>query len=700
MLKSFQFFIQDLPEDIVTLLQKKRQEIDETNDYIAFSQALKDFTLKFIKDDSEFQGIKDSLSENELTNILRTTLRIIKFTSGIKNYLEITRSSNDPVINLFQAEGRFHPGELEKKWRFIKKQWNRLLKLKKQGVSFSFADEMDFLLSFITLAGNRHEFDKLFKYEKMVYDYFEIQSQKNTLTEFYKGLFYATLSFWVRETGKIKKAEQHNKKAEEFAEEIRHPFLDGWIANNRGAISISQGNFSKALEYFEDALNFWTSVGNLEGMGFALNNIGVIKNSMGLYKEAREAHLHSKDLHLRSAGQIYRTISFSNIADTFRAESKFEQALQTIEEGLSLEQQNKKPTLDLLYLLVEKIEILVGMKKTNNAKETLNHFKKCIKELNANHFKSQYYYLKGIIESIELNFGLAENALFKAIELSSESANNLRLLIKAQMQLARILITQYQHTENQTDIARAFSVVENLIVASEEQNFLPFLCDLLIIRSMLYLLTNQYEKSIEDLKKVLENKKIQELPSQYNRAKEQLSKIMKEDQSYSHKRATSELLAFLQESHSSIFSWDIYQPSNENTSELYGVFVSTEGGIPFYSKIFKDEMIDNDVLISGLISAISSFTREVVKKRKIGSLKSISHEEITILIERVNRELFVSFFVENDTHKIRLGLMQLAREIKQKILEKGINFDANFSEKNSKVTKIIEKAVSKVLPSV
>lgn len=699
-MKPFEILIQDLPEILIPVLQETRQRIDKPNDYLVCTQALKIITSELIKDDSELQKIKDQLTEDEFIETLRITLRILKFSTGMKDCIVLTHNFNDPVINLYRAEVKFHPGELEKTHNYVTKEWRQLLKLKKQGESFNFADEMDFLLYFVHLAGNRHKLSELLKIEQKVQNFFEIADYKNPLVKFYKGLFYATLSFWIREMGKTERAEQYNEIAEDFAKEINHPFLMGWIANNHGALEITKGNFLKALNHFQQALELWQSVGNVEGMAFTFNNIGVIKNSMGHYKEAREAYIRSKELHLKASGRIYRTIIFSNIASTFRAENKFQEALKTIEEGLVIEQQNTKPTLDLLYLLSEKIEILLEMEEIKKAKQSLLLLKKQIETLDASPFESQYYYFTGLIKSLEMNFGLAKEDLFKAVELSSQSPDTFRTLLKAEIQLAKVLITSFRYTRDQNDLDLAFSFMENLIKACKEQNLLPFYFDLLIIRSFLYLLNNQYEKSIEDLKEVLENAKKNGLTSQHNRAKEQLAKMMASDQTFSEKRKVSELLDYLEESASSLLSFDIYVPPKEVNTNFYGILVSTKGGIPVYSKMFENEMINDDVLISGLISAVSSFTQELVRKGNIGSLKSISHEEIIILIENIDRNLFVTLFVENDTHESRLQIIQIARKIKQALREKGFVFEEDYSEKDSQLPKLIESIIVSQLPQM
>ena len=101
---------------------------------------------------------------------------------------------------------------------------------------------------------------------------------------------------------------------------------------------------------------------------------------------------------------------------------------------------------------------------------------------------------------------------------------------------------------------------------------------------------------------------------------------------------------------------------------LYLLLVIDEGGLPLYSYNFsKKENIDN-LLISGLISAIISFSQEVLGKG-VETLRSITHQGRAVIIEQQDNVMAV-LVADNETFESRLQVRKFLKEAVNQIRQK------------------------------
>jgi tetratricopeptide (TPR) repeat protein len=567
---------------------------------------------------------------------------------------------------------------------------------KKERTAF---DTFDFYLALLNNTGTRHDHKKFNHLVKEFESYVETINEKTYGITFYQSFIYATISFWIRELGELQKAKYYNELAEQKILHDNHSLVNAWILNNKGAFAINEGDFKLALDRFQEAYKNWCQTNNNQGMAFALNNIGVIKNSMGLFKDAREAFLESKEIHKYATGSDYRLITYSNLASTFKAEGKFDEALRIIEEGIQLEKKNKKATLDSLYLLSEKIDILIEMNLINNANKNLKMMRKTIEELQADSFTPMYYFYKGIIESKQMNFGLAKRHLYHTLSIASLSNDTYRLVLKAEMEYLRLLVQSFKIESTQEDLERAFTVVDNLLQATREHNFQPAKYDLMIIKANLLLMINRSEQATKLLNEVLEGTDKLELKTITKKAQSIMDNIISEKLARTPMQQSDELLDYITRSSSSILNFNLLSRQQILESKIYGVLVSTTEGIPIFSEFYDESINNDDVLISGLLSAVSTFTRDLSKRENLGILKSIQHENITILLERIATGMTIAFLADRDTHNLRIKLMQIANNVELSFNKNGIKIDPGYFEKNNqKIASIIDSALKEHLP--
>ena len=123
-----------------------------------------------------------------------------------------------------------------------------------------------------------------------------------------------------------------------------------------GRVYNSQGDYSKALQYYEKSLNMQLNIyGHTDHPDIAssYNSMGNVYDSQGDYSKALQ--YHEKSLNMRLA--VYQTTSHPDVADSYRCTgdtsmslSDFSSAVRYYQESLS--------TLLQLSCNAEKVELL------------------------------------------------------------------------------------------------------------------------------------------------------------------------------------------------------------------------------------------------------------------------------------------------------------------------------------------------------
>ena len=101
---------------------------------------------------------------------------------------------------------------------------------------------------------------------------------------------------------------------------------------------------------------------------------------------------------------------------------------------------------------------------------------------------------------------------------------------------------------------------------------------------------------------------------------------------------------------------------------LYMLRVIDEGGLPLYSyKFSRKESID-DLLVSGLISAIINFSAEVLGKGT-ETLRSINHEGRAVIIEK-QENIMAVLVADTETFESRLQVRKFLKESISKLRDR------------------------------
>lgn len=143
------------------------------------------------------------------------------------------------------------------------------------------------------------------------------------------------------------------KKAIELYEKIGRKILIANCLNRIGAAYYSQGNFSKALEYYNKSAEMCKEANNLKGASIILNNIANIYADQGKYFEAIKNYNESKEIKQKINYRLGLAKTYTNIGALYGELNDYPKALENLNEALVIydsEENNTKASVLLLNI--------------------------------------------------------------------------------------------------------------------------------------------------------------------------------------------------------------------------------------------------------------------------------------------------------------------------------------------------------------
>jgi diguanylate cyclase (GGDEF)-like protein len=117
----------------------------------------------------------------------------------------------------------------------------------------------------------------------------------------------------------------------------------GWALTDIGTVYWHLGEFSRSLEYQQEALRIGEELNNPRLLEIALNNIGLVYYKMGSLEESLEHHLHSLALKQKRGNHRGAAASLTNIGIIYRHMESTLQALDAHRQALAIYEELKSP---------------------------------------------------------------------------------------------------------------------------------------------------------------------------------------------------------------------------------------------------------------------------------------------------------------------------------------------------------------------
>ncbi|MCF2138860.1 MAG: tetratricopeptide repeat protein [Candidatus Lokiarchaeota archaeon] len=475
-----------------------------------------------------------------------------------------------------------------------------------------------------------------------------IKDNEQTSIAQLKGKIANLKGDFLLKQGELEKARKCFLKSLKISEEFKDYPLVSLNLNNIGVTWGYSGELDKALDYYKKNVELCIEKGLESKISSSFNNIGECYRTKGDLTLALEYYQKSFYLTQKYEDKIGMAVTLHNIALIHQAKGQYDDAEKFFFDSLVLGEE-----IDFYPLIAETIFNLIklyleaGKKSDEEIQKYLLKLKK-LDQKKKNKIINQQYRLSEafILKKSErlINKAKAQEILQ---QITEEEIVEHELTVCAMLNLCELLILELKSTGKEEILKEIKKIIGKLYNIAKSQNSYVLLGEIYLLEAKISLLELNHKKARDLLNQaqnlaeerglnLLNIKVSQEYDSMLKFLKD-LSNLMRGEISFKDRINFSQidqLLSFV------IQKKELPKP-NEETPVL--LMLIDKGGLNIYSKSFVNQNDpSNEQLISGFITAINSFMKEVFKIQ--GSIERIRHQEYTIIIHQLKQFLICYVF--------------------------------------------------------
>lgn len=421
---------------------------------------------------------------------------------------------------------------------------------------------------------------------------------------------------------------------------------NSFIGDNIKAVSC----FKKLIaihEEFNDDYRLSIAVGNLAEVLLVLGQVQKAKEMMEraitLYKESTGQWPY---LYLTEVGNIYYLLGDK------RAEESFLHAYEI---------QKQEKSMHKAFIMYELVHYYLRIENLEEAMKYLKELRILSKELETPSINARVDYLRGFYEMLNHNLSNALAYLGSSLE-QSKHTKDMELILFCNIQLSVAHLWYYRLLEKKESLNLAISYIDTVRQLAVENNHNQILTTSLMICSVLCLLNGDYEGSIRDLERAREMSKdidIQNLMNDIDLIEQSINSAKETGQLNIQ---SQNIIEFILPQFKSLLSLKLTQ-TKQKSVEVLGLLIISDSGIPIFSKL-KEKLKANDLLLSGLLMAITQFAESILEGDEIGRLKDVNYEDFCITLQAIKNGI-VAVIATEVSSDIRMWAMTVANRIKE-----------------------------------
>ena len=456
----------------------------------------------------------------------------------------------------------------------------------------------------------------------------------------------------LREVGEAKRAERIADTLEGMAKSKHHRMYLAIVENLRGNINLFTGNYKKAEKHYKNYLMMSEELSNNLGMAMALNNLGTLKLSSLMLEEALEYLERANGIMDMDAAKIS---SLANLGQLCTTMGQYDQAEEYLKEAVKLERRISRGVVEVFawYTI-----LLSKLNRHAEAAEYLDRTRKMVDGSEKPIQKGSYLIARASYESSLGEYEKAATTLENLLKLAKDN-NLFEMLIESELELARTHLSIYRTSKNSAVLSKAAYHLDDLIQIAKEQGLLHLTAEALLLRSDILLVGGQEFEATRDIDRAdgiaasVDDSRIRnEVRHRKARVAEPVNVPGMLNET-SFEKSMERVAGFKPASNLK----EIPMPSMHMLLVL-----DRRSGLTEYVHYFDQKLEMDSTMVSGFISAISSFTGEFMGGT--GLLRSINHEGSTILLEHTKPRI-VAMIVENETFDIRYLLHEFAEKFNE-----------------------------------
>ncbi|MHA1912262.1 MAG: tetratricopeptide repeat protein [Candidatus Kariarchaeaceae archaeon] len=487
--------------------------------------------------------------------------------------------------------------------------------------------------------------------------------------------------------GDIKGASSIAEEGLFFAEKYNDRFYTGLMLNALSIVRIHQGAYDHAHKLTSRGYTDLNEL-DLRTATTCLTNKGLAYLYQGKYQKALDTYSLVLD-YWETKNQRRNIITIHTYQGrAYKGLGKIDQAVKEAKLALSLlEATNIKEA----WFYCEASDVFLFSEELQECENALLKAKELTKLSTSNYDKLYISLLSGGLELKKMNYGVANDHLNVSLDLAVEH-NYKDLTLKSLFFLSELAIRKFEST-----------LIEHYLIEAEErindikfilkQSHLPFAAiNLLIVQSSFEKALLKFDnafKLLETAIQLADENQFFDLKDQAKKQKDELNDMIGTGEPLS----SGDLLPKLRALEDVSLSITSRQFSKDQASPLILLIINPDG-IPFFTHVFDEEMnevFNKQMVISGILRALSDVSGEIFSTTGRSSLKSIQYKDYSILLEVKKGDLLFAMITDYETFEIRHKLRNLVHHINEEL------FPTSVPTKNKKRQSAILEEVYKLL---
>ncbi|MGQ4871142.1 MAG: tetratricopeptide repeat protein [Candidatus Thorarchaeota archaeon] len=504
---------------------------------------------------------------------------------------------------------------------------------------------------------------------------------ENPLTETMFTLY--VVGTMLREIGEASRASRIADTLDEMARAKGHRMTQAMVENLRGNICHLVGDIRGAEEHYLKLREMSEELAFELGKGMALNNLGSTRLYEFRLEEALE-YIQQATEYLD--GDAPKLVAYTNLGEIATLLGRYEEAEQYFREAVRLDKKTKRGLVEAYTMYCG---LLCRQGRLKEAKEHLETARRIAESSEKPIQRCAYLHAKGLFAAARGDFEGAIKAFEEGLALAREKSV-FEMLIRAELELARIYIGAYETTRDLRKISQAMYHLDDLAQIAKEQGMHSLRAHVLLLKSDLLRLVGRLFEARGYAERALSIARFTDDSALEQEVQAKLEVIAKSQKSG---RIPSD-----SEVGESIDRMSAFRPLRSlretPTPALHALIAIDRGtGLTEFVHYFDRTLEMDSSIVAGFISAIGAFSAQLMGST--GNLRTIAHEGFTLMMEHTERRT-VALIATAETFELRYRLREFAKQFDLRFPQ-SIDEDGVDSSKYDGAYTLVEEVFSDIL---
>ena len=321
-----------------------------------------------------------------------------------------------------------------------------------------------------------------------------LQISEENEFHFVKGRAFSNLAHHYNLEGKLDETLTYLQKGLEVLNEVGSIYELGRININLGVVHYFSGNLNTSMNYYQKALEYFHEVGSSMTIATTVYNIALIYNLQGKLREALESYKITLPLFQKFSNVSLITACYNSIGKVYFDLGLIEDA--EIHLRLVYQLKNQITEVSLSKTLFYLVQILISLKKIDEANTLVNELEKISQEQENDVIKHRYLFLRALVRNTDKKTSIFEIEEL-LLQVISEPITDQEITINAIINYCYLLIKKYSQEKDIEVLERIKYYSERLSkLATKQQSKLLF-AEFYWIKSIIASLENNKEVANE-----------------------------------------------------------------------------------------------------------------------------------------------------------------------------------------------------------